>query len=252
MPGEDELGMIYYRPANTYNYTRANRDKWDLHYIVVHYDAGKKATARNNVDAFTHLLTGTSAHYFVDENEVAMSLDPRHIAHHCGGKKYANGSPAPLHGICKNSNSIGVELCSDFVNGKYIITQETALRGAGFVASLMLEYDIPLERVVRHYDVTGKHCPMPYVDDREWQKFKDLVSQALSVTKQPNQKEGEDMVYYEKLNEIPAGVIRDTVEKYVDMGIIKGNSQGLHISEDMARMVVFFERRMQEHLRTQN
>lgn len=242
---------MYHRQANSYNYTKANRDKWDLHYIVVHYDAGKKATARNNVDAFTHLLTGTSAHYFVDEVEVAMSLDPKHIAHHCGGAKYNNGTPAPLHKICKNSNSIGVELCSDFVNGKYIITEATALRGAGFVAWLMREYDIPIDRVVRHYDVTGKHCPMPYVDEAEWKKFKNLIIKTLKETSSNTQKEGEEMVYYEKLTDIPAGVIRDTVEKYVDMGIIKGNSQGLHLSEDMARMVVFFERRMQEHLNTQ-
>ena len=242
---------MYHRQANSYNYTKANRNKWDLHYIVVHYDAGKKATARNNVDAFTHLLTGTSAHFFVDENEVAMSLDPRHIAHHCGGKKYANGAPAPFHKICKNSNSIGVELCSDFVNGRYIITPATALRAAGHIAWLMREYDIPIERVVRHYDVTGKHCPMPYVDDGEWEKFKALVVQALNVSKQPTQEEGEEMVYYEKLTDIPEGVIHDYVEKYVDMGIIKGNSQGLHLSEDMARMIVFFERRMQKHLETQ-
>lgn len=242
---------MYHRQANKFNFTQANRNKWDLHYIVVHYDAGKKATARNNVDAFTHLMTGTSAHYFVDENEIAMSLDPRHIAHHCGGKKYANGAPAPLHGICRNANSIGVELCSDFVNGKYIITPATALRGAGHIAWLMREYDIPSNRVVRHYDVTGKHCPMPYVDDREWEKFKSLVIKTLKETSNQTEKEGEEMVYYEKLTDVPAGVVRDTVEKYVDMGIIKGNSQGLHLSEDMARMVVFFERRMQEHLRTQ-
>lgn len=242
---------MYHRQANSYNYTKASRNKWDLHYIVVHYDAGKKATARNNVDAFTHLLSGTSAHYFVDENEVAMSLDPRHIAHHCGGKKYANGAPAPLHGICRNANSIGVELCSDFVNGKYIITEATALRGAGHVAWLMREYDIPIDRVVRHYDVTGKHCPMPYVDEAEWKKFKDLVIKTLKETSKESQEVGEKMVYYEKLTDIPDGVIHDTVEKYVEMGIIKGDSRGLHLSEDMARMVVFQERRIQELLKSQ-
>lgn len=238
---------MYFRQANPKNFVAADRKPWDIHYIVVHYDAGKKATARNNADAFTHLLTGTSAHFFVDEKEVAMSVEPRHIAQHCGGKRYNNGAPAPLHKICKNSNSIGVELCSDFVGGRYVITAQTAQRGAEFVAFLMKEYNIPIDRVVRHYDVTGKHCPMPYIDEVEWKKFKNLIVSILN----PQKEEGEKMVYYEKLTDIPAGVIRDTVENYVEMGIIKGDSRGLHLSEDMARMIVFLERRMQEHLRTQ-
>lgn len=229
---------MYYRQAHKNNFTWANRDKWDLHYIVVHYDAGKKATARNNVDAFTHLLTGTSAHYFVDELEVAMSLDPRHIAHHCGGKKYANGAPAPLHGICRNANSIGVELCSDFVNGRYVITPQTEERGAKFVADLMKQYGIPLSRVVRHYDVTGKYCPMPYVESREWERFKSKVWAYYNGLN----KEDEEMLYYEKLTDIPAGEQREVVENLVDMGIIKGTGSSLHISEDMVRILVYLRR----------
>ena len=229
---------MYYRQANSYNFTKANRNKWDLHYIVVHYDAGKKATARNNVDAFTHLLTGTSAHYFVDELEVAMSLDPRHIAHHCGGKKYANGTPAPLHGICRNANSIGVELCSDFVNGRYVITPQTEERGAKFVADLMKKWGVPLSRVVRHYDVTGKYCPMPYVETREWERFKSKVWAYYNGLN----KEEEEMLYYEKLTDIPAGEQREVVENLVDMGIIKGTGSSLHISEDMVRILVYLHR----------
>ena len=37
----------------------------------------------------------------------------------------------------------------------------------------MARYSIPLDHVLRHYDVTGKCCPNPYVmDDSLWEGFK--------------------------------------------------------------------------------
>ena len=53
---------------------------------------------------------------------------------------------------------------------------------ARLVQSLMDEYDVPLERVIRHYDVTGKNCPGVYGwtdPDTEWQKFKGRLTTVL-------------------------------------------------------------------------
>jgi len=37
----------------------------------------------------------------------------------------------------------------------------------------MNEYNIPIERVIRHYDVTGKICPKPFVENEQaWNSFK--------------------------------------------------------------------------------
>ena len=42
----------------------------------------------------------------------------------------------------------------------------------------MDKYEIPIERVCRHYDVTGKQCPEPYVrDEKAWQNFLKLVQE---------------------------------------------------------------------------
>lgn len=56
----------------------------------------------------------------------------------------------------------------------------------------------------------------------------------------------QEMIYYEKIQDIPEGEIRNTVEKWVNMGIIKGTGTGLHLSDDMARCIVFLERRMNQ------
>ena len=37
---------------------------------------------------------------------------------------------------------------------------------------LMKQYNIPIENVIRHYDVTGKLCPEPYIDETVWGEFK--------------------------------------------------------------------------------
>ena len=40
----------------------------------------------------------------------------------------------------------------------------------------MKKYNIDIDHVVRHYDVTRKVCPEPYVKDEEaWLKFKEMV-----------------------------------------------------------------------------
>lgn len=51
-----------------------------------------------------------------------------------------------------------------------------------------------------------------------------------------------DVKYYEKITDIPAGELRSTVQLLVDRKIITGNGTGLHLSEDMVRMLVFNNR----------
>ena len=243
---------MYYRKANGLNFSQVKRSRSNIRYIVIHYTAGKKDTARNNVDAFATHVTKTSAHFFVDEKEVCQSVPVEYPAWHCGGKKYKNGAPAPFHEKCYNSNSIGVEMCSRFKDGNFYIPEETKARTARFVAELMMKYNVPVGRVIRHYDVTGKHCPEPWVRvPNEWEKFKSMTFNLFyemeekeigKVQKEESPKGVQEMTYFEKLEEIPAGEMRDTVKDLNDLGIVKGTGKGLHLSEDMVRMLVWLRR----------
>lgn len=143
-----------------------------IKYIVVHYTAGNGDTAMNNAQYF-HNNSGlqASAHYFVDEHSVVQSVRDTDGAWHCGGP--LESSHHPLHNICMNRNSLGVEMCSDKVNGKYVITAQTVDHTVELVRWLMDKYGIDVDHVVRHYDVTGKDCPEPWVRDESlWRKFK--------------------------------------------------------------------------------
>ena len=105
-------------------------------------------------------------------------------------------------------------------------------RAAALVRELMQFYSIPPDRIVRHYDVTHKDCPAPMMSNPAlWREFQDKLQ------------EDDNMKYYEKLTDIPAGEMRDTVQLLIDRKAIAGNGSGLHLSEDMVRMMVY-DRRM--------
>ena len=137
----------------------------NIAYIVVHYTGNRGDTAKNNADYFAREWTGTSAHYFVDRQEVWQSVRDEDTAYHCG-------STHPKHPACRNYNSIGVEMC-DSVGA---VPAATMARTAALVRELMDRYSIPADHVLRHCDVTGKRCPAPWVDSpREWAAFKAML-----------------------------------------------------------------------------
>lgn len=148
-----------------------------IEYIVVHYTANKGDTAKNNVDYFARTVTGTSAHYFVDRNAVMQSVDEGDTAWHCG-------SDHPRHPYCRNSNSIGIEMC-DSVDG---VPEDVRSLTVSLVQELMSRYGIDSSHVLRHYDVTGKRCPAPWVDNpAEWMEFKTMLEDDILTQDQFNQ-----------------------------------------------------------------
>lgn len=132
-------------------------------YIVIHY-VGAVSTAKNNADYFYSKYRGASAHYFVDENEIWQVVDDLDSAWHVGSNKYYNN--------VRNSNSIGIEMCVKKKNGKWYFEEKTVKNTIELVKAKMKQYNIPLSNVCRHYDVTHKTCPQPYVADvKAWNNF---------------------------------------------------------------------------------
>lgn len=147
----------------TRNFTKGNNKK--NKYIVIHY-VGAVSTALNNAKYFNSQYRGASAHYFVDDNEIYQVVRDEDTAWHCGtnGKYYSE---------CRNSNSIGIEMCCYMNNGVLDMSDKTINNTIGLVKELMAEYNIPIENVIRHYDVTRKICPAPFVNNsNRWNEFK--------------------------------------------------------------------------------
>lgn len=133
-----------------------------VEWIVLHYTAGKGDTARGNCLYFAEAYRAASAHFFVDETSVWQSVELEDSAWHVGDAQSRNGAT--------NLNSIGIEMCSDFKDGEYYISDPTVQNALELVWYLLELY--PNAKLCRHYDVTGKRCPMPWVDDpRLWDEF---------------------------------------------------------------------------------
>ena len=148
-----------------------------IKYIVIHY-VGAISSARNNCIYFKNNNVPASAHFFCD-SEIWQSTPLSRSAWHCGGNYQDTGTAtiggnkgATLHGICRNQNSIGIELCCKKDSKGRIVPSEEAIETAiPLVQWLMDEYNIPESRVIRHFDVTGKCCPNGYISKTSWDKL---------------------------------------------------------------------------------
>lgn len=168
-----------------FNFTDKN-NVGRIKYIVIHY-VGALGGAQANCKYYAGQYVGASAHYFVGFNgEIWQSVEDEDIAWHCGASSYK-------HAECRNSNSIGIELCVRKKNTKnlgatdkdWYFEDATVEAAAELTRYLMNLYGVPASHVIRHYDVTGKICPNPYVyncTQHVWDEFKRKISGQAETT----------------------------------------------------------------------
>lgn len=159
---------MVFKQANEANFARGRTQP--IEFLVIHYTANNGDTVQNNLDYFAGNAVGASAHYFVDENGYGQSVKDQDTAWHCGASSYR-------HEACRNANSIGMELCSrKDSRGNYYFMDQTVYNAAALARQLMQTYGIDRAHVLRHYDVTGKRCPAPMVDNPTlWENFLNLL-----------------------------------------------------------------------------
>lgn len=231
---------IPFKEARAENFRAASRRPSDICYLVIHFTANDGDSAKNNADYFAREAPGASAHFFVDEREIWQSVKEKDIAWHCGTRGMY------FHPYCRNANSLGVELCSRKRGEKYYFAPETVKNAQQFVRSLMKRYGIPTENVVRHYDVTHKNCPAPFVEDAgAWQRFKaGLMEQAKEdnmTEKQVKQLIEQSKTVFDTEEAVPEWG-RATIEKLTKRGLLRGEDGKLALTEEMLRVFVVLDR----------
>lgn len=196
-------------PCKTTNYKPTTARQ--IQFIVLHYTANKNDTAANNGAYFARENVGASAHYFVDENEAVLSVNENDIAWHCE----TPGLPFS-HKVCRNNNSLAIEMCTAYKDGKHYISDKTAEKTLELTKHLMKKYNIPVSRVLRHYDVKPKLCPMPWIKNESlWFDFlkrleevKLTYEEALKIIKDKCGFDDNTMLYLEMYRYSESMVIR--------------------------------------------
>lgn len=167
---KEQLVSIIYKPISVHITQKARRT---IKYLAIHFTAGSssakgKALATRKV----FLDRQASADFIVDDAEI-VQINPDLRNYYCwavGDKKSKEYGGATLPDAC-NSNTISIEICSNIKKGYNVLVDnhegwyysDAALENAIRLSKyLMKEYNIPLGRVVRHYDISGKKCPGIY------------------------------------------------------------------------------------------
>lgn len=211
------------------NYGNRRKTK-DIKYLVIHYTGNDGDSAKGNANYFKTHIVEASAHYFVDDNGIIQSVPDDFAAYSVGGRKYpscAKTGGGRFYGKCTNANSISVELCDTRKNGKYDFTEKTLENAAELSRLLLKKYKIPVDNIIRHFDVTGKNCPALFVsDEKAWKAFKERIV--------------DEVKYYEEMKDVPKWaqpLVKDMIQK----GCF-GDTKALHLSDDMLRTLALMER----------
>lgn len=169
---------IKVNPSNRNNYG-SKRQLSSIKYIVIHYTGNDGDSDESNSNYFKG-DRGVSAHYFIDDDSITQTVKDEYVAWSVGGKKYPDclqTGGGKWHGKCTNANSISIELCDSVKNGRCDFTENTLKQAAELTLLLMDKYNISRENVIRHFDVTGKVCPLPFVrEPKQWESFKLILT----------------------------------------------------------------------------
>lgn len=137
--------------------------------IAVHYVGNPGSTAKNNRDYFENLKNThsryVSAHFVIGLSGEVIQCIPLSELSYCTNQA--------------NSYSISIECCHPDETGKF--NRETEESLIELCAYLCRKFGLSESDIIRHYDVTGKACPLWYVTHPEdFAAMKKRVGELLS------------------------------------------------------------------------
>lgn len=158
--------------------------------LVIHWTANAGATDENHADFFDGSDGGggrkAGAHIFVDRDSATLIVPLTEGTYHANEKRckieklrktvngYAGGA---------NLTTIAVEMC---VEKDGTIHPQTIDRTVGVMAYLCKKFHLTEKDIYRHYDITGKNCPAPFVENpSKFGDFKKAVAKLLAPVKKP-------------------------------------------------------------------
>lgn len=139
--------------------------------IVIHNTAND-AHAENEINYMHSNNKEKSFHFAVDDKEIIQGIELDRNAWHAGD---GNGKG--------NREGIAIEICYSKSGGeRWLAAVENA---AELVAKLLKDYGFSIDKVTKHQDYSGKHCPHRILDEYGWDNFIALVKSKLNGEVKP-------------------------------------------------------------------
>ena len=125
--------------------------------IVIHYVGNPGTTAQQNRNWYENPESTVSSHFVVGlEGEVIQCVPLDEISSATNWR---------------NNDTISIEVCHPDETGKFNDATYDAL--VKLTAGLLESSGLDEEHIIRHYDVTGKECPLYFVEYEDaWAQFK--------------------------------------------------------------------------------
>lgn len=134
--------------------------------IVIHYVGNPGTTAQQNRDYYANPSSDVSSHFVIGLKGEIIQCIPLH-----------EKSSASNH---RNKDTISIEVCHPDESGKF--TDETYDSLVKLTVWLCEVCGLDSSDIIRHYDITGKQCPLYFVThENAWERFKKDVE--ISIAK---------------------------------------------------------------------
>ena len=125
--------------------------------IVIHYVGNPGTTAQQNRDYFSSSISDVSSHFVIGLDGEIIQCIPLY-----------EKSSASTH---RNRDTISIEVCHPDESGKFTDASYQSL--VKLTAWLCDICDLDSSDIIRHYDITGKQCPLYFVThEDEWEQFR--------------------------------------------------------------------------------
>lgn len=179
--------------------------------VIVHYTANDSPTATdtanvnyigrkyvvkngeiyeaNGVDKFRF----GSAHWFIDINSATLCIPQDEVVWGCGDRAlpYDNGYKGQtkiaqdVFNHKQNYLTINYELCNnDTIKNSSADWEQVCNSAIDIIAKDMITYNISTDRIYRHFDISGKLCPKPFVDnEKAWIDYKNKIIKRVNELK---------------------------------------------------------------------
>ncbi|PGO60732.1 N-acetylmuramoyl-L-alanine amidase [Priestia megaterium] len=166
-------------------YARSGKKIQAVRKIVIHWTANNGASAENHYRYFSNLRDRyASAHFFVDKSEAICIIPLSEVAYHANDVQQRDSKGNPYRGVAElkpdaNYLSLGIEMC---VEKDGTFHADTIKRAEAVAVELCKRYKLnPSKDIVRHYDVTKKSCPTPWIKNTApFTAFKQNVSKGAT------------------------------------------------------------------------